>query len=101
MKRCASKPWCWRTSAAPMRPRASASEGRAGRTVTVMAWPLCPREGAAHDGAGLLHQRVQVPLIAEALRVDLVHVLRAGRPRREPPVRRHHLEAADLRVVAR
>ena len=40
-------------------------------------------------------------LSLEALRVDLVDVLRAGGPGREPAVRGHDFQSADRRVVAR
>src|SRR4030095_9180120 len=52
-----------------------------------------------HDLLGLAHNRVQVSHIFEALRVNLVDVLRARRPGREPPVVGHDLEAADRRAV--
>src|SRR5262244_2977100 len=37
----------------------------------------------------------------EALRIDLIDVLRTRRPGREPPATRHDLQAVDRRVVAR
>src|SRR3954471_21825945 len=52
------------------------------------------------DRLRLVHDRVQVRLVAEALRVDLVDVLGARGPRCEPAVRGHDLEAADLGAVA-
>src|SRR5260370_39448663 len=48
----------------------------------------------------LAHERVQVRRIPETLRVDLVDVLRARRPSREPPAHGCDLQAADLRTVA-
>src|SRR4029078_10421685 len=44
---------------------------------------------------------VQVAGILEALRVDLEDVLGTGRPRREPAVGRHDLDAAERGIVAR
>src|SRR5262245_4102957 len=44
---------------------------------------------------------LEVRLVLEALRVDLVNILSAGRPGREPTTGRDHLQPADRRVVAR
>src|SRR5262245_15729259 len=73
-------------------------------------WSFCvpfmasPREGLfrnvgaerrVHDRLGFPQDRVQVGRVAKALRVDLVDVLGARRPRREPPRRGRDLEPAD------
>src|SRR3974390_819135 len=52
------------------------------------------------DLLGLAHPGLQVGLASETLGVDLVEILGAGRPGREPAVGRNHLEAADRRVIA-
>src|SRR5262249_1901064 len=48
----------------------------------------------------LLDQR-QVAVAQEGFRVQLVHILGTGRARGEPARRRHDLQAADRRAVAR
>src|SRR5439155_6769515 len=53
-----------------------------------------------HDGFRLVDDALQVRLVAEAFRVDLVDVLRAGRTGREPAVLRDDLEAADVGAVS-
>src|SRR5262249_56978540 len=57
----------------------------------------------AHRGVDerlcLAHERVQVCGALEALRVDLVDVLRPRRPGREPSAARRNLQAVDRRVV--
>src|SRR5713101_5314432 len=58
-------------------------------------------QGVAHDLLRLAHDGVEVSLVLEAFRVDLVNVLRAGRPRREPAAASDDLQTADRRVVAR
>src|SRR5207244_12581852 len=62
------------------------------------SWAAAERGG--DELLGLAHERVQVRRAPEALRVDLVDALRARRPSREPPVRRHDLQPVDRRVVA-
>ena len=52
-----------------------------------------------HDLLSFAHDSVQVSLIFEALRIDLVDVLGARGPGREPAVVGHNLEAADRRAV--
>src|SRR5262245_12441517 len=58
-------------------------------------------QGVAHDLLRLAHDGVEVGLVLEALRVDLVDVFRAGRPGREPATGGHDLQAADRGVIAR
>ena len=57
--------------------------------------------GAVDDGPSLGHDGVQVRLVDEALRVDLVDVLGARRPGREPAASGHDLQAADRGAIAR
>src|SRR5262245_7203840 len=68
---------------------------------TFMAILLEGLQGVVHDSLGLAHNGIQVGLVLEALRVDLVDVFRAGGPGREPAAGGHHLQAADRGVVAR
>src|SRR6266542_4696147 len=58
-------------------------------------------ESRAHDPLSFGHDCLHVLLVLEALRVDLVDVLRAGRASREPATGGHDLQAADRGVVAR
>src|SRR5688572_11567583 len=58
------------------------------------------RQRPADDLLRLADDALQPLLAVEALRVDLVDVLGAGRPRREPAVLRDDLEPADRRAVA-
>src|SRR6516162_6020627 len=58
-------------------------------------------ERAVHHRVRLAHDGVQVRLVLEALRVDLVDVLRTRRARGEPAAAGYDLQAADRRVVAR
>ena len=53
------------------------------------------RQGIAHDLLGLADDGLEVLLVPEALCVDLVVVLRPGRPCREPAAPGHDLEAPD------
>src|SRR5213593_1452897 len=67
---------------------------------------LTARSSAAADRGvdellGLAHERIEVRRAFKTLRVDLVDVLRAGRPSREPPARGHDLQTVYRRVVAR
>ena len=57
-------------------------------------------KGRVHDLLGLANDPLEVRLVPEALRVDLVDVLRARGTRREPAARRHDLQAADGGTVA-
>src|SRR5205807_2711160 len=50
---------------------------------------------------GLAHEDLEVALILEALRVDLVDVLGAGGPGGKPSAEGYHLQAVDRRIVAR
>ena len=59
-----------------------------------------PREGRGHERLGLLDESAEVVLAEEALRVDLVDVLRARRAGGEPAVVGRDLEPADRRAVA-
>src|SRR6516164_7814012 len=60
-----------------------------------------PRQRGLDERARLHQDELQVLLAAEALRVQLVDILSAGRSRREPAMRRDHLEAANRGTVAR
>src|SRR5262245_5950734 len=57
-------------------------------------------QGAGDPLLRFAHEGLEVALTSEALRVDLVDVLGAGRPGREPSAGGDHLEAADGCVVA-
>ena len=57
-------------------------------------------DGGVHDRARLVQDPAQVLLAAEGLRVELGHVLGAGRARGEPALVRGDLDAADRGVVA-
>src|SRR4029077_18095968 len=46
-----------------------------------------------------LHDRGQMTLILEALRIDLIDVLGAGSPGREPAIIGHNLQPADRGAV--
>src|SRR5437016_2593143 len=59
------------------------------------------RQRIVHHLLSFAHDRVEVAMIPEALRIDLVNVLGAGWPGREPAVVGDHLEAADRCVVTR
>ena len=62
----------------------------------------CPPVGhRGHLPAESFRDAAQVRRVAKALRVDLVDVLGARRPHREPAARRHDLHPADRRIVAR
>src|SRR2546421_11701974 len=65
------------------------------------AFMMSPSQGSAHHRLRFAHDGVEVSLVLEALRVDLVDVLRAGRPRREPAAPGDDLQSADRRAVAR
>ncbi len=54
-----------------------------------------------HNLLGLAYDSVQMRLVLEAFRVDLVDVFRARGPGRKPAASGHHLQAADWGVVAR
>ncbi len=58
-------------------------------------------QSVAHDLLRLAHDGVEVGLVLEAFRVDLVNVFRAGGSGREPPAGGYNLQAADRGVVAR
>src|SRR5581483_11039661 len=57
-------------------------------------------EGRAHDALRLLDDTFEVIGPAEALRVDLVDVFRAGRACGEPAARGNDLKAADRGIVS-
>src|SRR5689334_15645626 len=54
-----------------------------------------------HNFLSFADDRIQVALILEALRINLVNVLGAGGSRGEPAVGSHYLEAADRRTITR
>src|SRR5215831_13088623 len=56
---------------------------------------------AVHDLLSLARDRIQVGLIPEAFRIDLVDVLGSGGPGAKPAAARHNLETADGCVVSR
>src|SRR5437016_5071361 len=58
------------------------------------------RERAANDDARLVHDGIQVRWIPKTLGIDLVKVLRAGWPGREPAVRRNYLQPTNRSVIA-
>ena len=58
-----------------------------------------PAQRLADDLLRLADDGVEVGLVLEALGVDLVDVLGARRPGREPAAGRHHLQPADRRAV--
>ena len=64
-------------------------------------WRHRPRSALGHDPPRLVHDGVEVALVPEALRVELVDVLRARGPDGEPAARRDDLQAADRLVDAR
>ena len=53
------------------------------------------------DALRLLQDQLQMRLVPETLPVDLVDVFGTGGACREPATGRHHLDAADRRVVTR
>src|SRR5437667_12879146 len=74
---------------------------KGGRHGSFFSHALRAADRGANELLCLGHERVQVRRALEALRVNLVDVLRAGRPSREPPARGHDLQAVYRRVVAR
>ena len=85
---------------------------RGGVRVAARPPAVSPGLAAARSGAGvpecradqglrLLDESREVVVAAEALRVDLVDVLRPRRPRREPALLGRDLQPADRRTVAR
>src|SRR5438552_12758431 len=58
-------------------------------------------QGLVDDNLRFTKDGTQMVIATEGLRVDLVDILGARRPRGEPPVFCHHLDAADRRIVAR
>src|SRR2546425_5134827 len=57
-------------------------------------------QSVVHNFLGLAHNRVQVRLILEALRIDLVDVLRARGARRKPAAGGRDFQTTDWGVVA-
>src|ERR1044072_5643873 len=57
------------------------------------------RNSIVHDALCFLQDAAQMICSAEALRINLVNVLRAGRTRCKPSVLRHHLQPADGSAV--
>src|SRR5262245_52826355 len=62
------------------------------------SWPAANRR--VDELVCFAHERLQMCRALEALRVDLVDVLRPRRPRRKPSARGHNLEAANSCVIA-
>src|SRR5262245_52024548 len=92
-----------RTTARARSAAAGSSKTTAHRLPALFLW-LSPRglsDRRGHDPLCLADDRVQVGLVLEALGVELVDVLGAGRPGREPATGRHDLQPADRGVVAR
>ena len=58
-------------------------------------------QGVIHDALGLCQDGVQVRLIFEALRVDLVNVLRPRRPGRKPTTGGDDLQPAYRGIISR
>src|SRR5262245_5204887 len=65
-----------------------------------VAHSLVVTNRSADERLGFVQEGFQVGRTLEALRVDLVNVLGAGRPGREPPARGDDLEAVYRRAVA-
>src|SRR5438876_10933345 len=66
------------------------------------ASPLCPAcQRVADDLLGLGDYGIQVRLVLEALRVDFIDILGAGRPCGEPAAGRDDFQSAARGVVAR
>src|SRR5262245_4998178 len=58
-------------------------------------------QGVVHDPPGFIDNPVQMCLVLEALGVDLVNVLCAGRTGSKPAAGCHDLQAPNRSVVAR
>src|SRR6516165_11278126 len=65
----------------------------------VGARPGSTSHSVVYDCLRLGHKAIQVGLVLEALRVDLVDVLGARRPGREPAAAGHDFQAPDWGVV--
>src|SRR6266566_5467024 len=63
------------------------------------AWTRGVQRG--HDFLGLAHNRVQVGLILEAFRINLIDALGARRPGRKPAAGRYDIQATYRGVVSR
>jgi hypothetical protein len=59
------------------------------------------RQCAIDELFSFLHDCIQMIFALEAFGVDLVNVLGAGRPRREPPAAGHDLETSNGRVISK
>src|ERR1700732_5193524 len=62
---------------------------------------LCVLEHASYGVLGLLLDLPQVTFTAETLGIDLVNILRAGRPRGKPSVLGNHLDSTERQTVPR
>jgi hypothetical protein len=62
---------------------------------------LCVLEHASYGVLGLLLDLPQVTFTAETLGIDLVNILRAGRPRGKPSVLGNHLDSTERKTVPR
>jgi hypothetical protein len=62
---------------------------------------FCVLEQASYDVLGLLLDLPQVTFTAETLGIDLVNILRAGRPRGKPSVLGNHLDSTERKTVPR
>ena len=62
---------------------------------------FCVFEHASYGVLGLLLDLPQVTFTAEALGIDLVNILRAGRPRGKPSVLGNHLNSTERKTVPR
>ena len=56
---------------------------------------LAGAQGVVHDLLRFTHNGLQMRLVAETFRVNLVNVFRAGRTRCKPAARRRHFQSAD------
>src|ERR1700730_18720006 len=62
---------------------------------------FCVLEHASYGVLGLLLDLPQVTFTAETLGIDLVNILRAGRPRGKPSVLGNHLNSTERKTVPR
>ena len=71
------------------------------RNLTIAALSTLRPQRPVDDFARFGQNLLQVRLALERLGVNLVNVLRARRTSGKPTARRHHLQAADGRSIAR
>src|ERR1700730_1310005 len=62
---------------------------------------FCVLEHASYGVLGLLLDLPQVTFTSETLGIDLVNILRAGRPRGKPSVLGNHLNSTERKTVPR